>query len=186
MFESRRAGLHETIAELRARIEKAKQFAKTDADKAIVKQLENDVSNLERQVKATKYSPPPEGVDRAHTYDPLATLEQAETKALRDAAALEKAVTPKLVIPANRPALDSETVLTDASRYTPTGKKFQGREIHKGADGKYYYVDNFHKGAGSEIEVFNSVGEHLGTMTIDGVFDAAGKKPGRKLAKNLL
>jgi hypothetical protein len=87
---------------------------------------------------------------------------------------------------ASSSALDSETVRADASKYKPTGKYFQGREIYSGADGKYYYVDNFHKGARSEIEVFNSVGEHLGTMTIDGVFDAAGKKAGRKLAKNLL
>jgi len=186
MFETRRAGLHESIAEVRGRIKKAKTLAKTDVDKAAIKKLENDVDNLERQVKSTKYTAPVEGVDPAHAYDPLAALEKAETKALKDVEALEKAVTPKRVIPASRSALDSETVLADASKYKPTSKHFQGREIYSGADGKYYYVDNFHKGARSEIEVFNSVGEHLGTMTIDGVFDAAGKKAGRKLTKNLL
>jgi hypothetical protein len=68
----------------------------------------------------------------------------------------------------NRPPLDEETFLADSSKYTRTGKKFQGREIYKGSDRRYYHVDNLHNGWGSEIEYYNSQGDHLGTLKPDG------------------
>ncbi len=80
----------------------------------------------------------------------------------------------------NRPALDKETLLGNENQFTRIGRKFQGREIYVDAEGKQYYVDNFHNGKASEIEVFNAQGEHLGTINPDGS-PKGGPTPGRRL-----
>ena len=81
---------------------------------------------------------------------------------------LPKAAEAPPYVQENRPALDEETFLADSSKYIKTSKKFHGREIYKGTDGRYYHVDNLHKGLGSEIEYYNSQGVHLGTLKPDG------------------
>ncbi|MEH2152865.1 eCIS core domain-containing protein [Nostoc sp.] len=84
----------------------------------------------------------------------------------------------------NRPPLDEETFLADSGTYTRTGRKFQGREIYKDGDGRYYHVDNFHEGRGSEIEFYEAQGKHLGTLKPEGgVKD--GPVKGRTLPDNL-
>lgn len=125
-------------------------------------------------------------MDPSAQFDPLSHPERLETKALDDAADLEKSLTPKYGTPERRPALDSETVLAETDRFTPTGKSYDNRKIYRDGDGRLYYVDNFHEGSGSEIEVFSRNGEHLGTMTPGGVFDATRKVKGRVLTKDLL
>jgi hypothetical protein len=70
------------------------------------------------------------------------------------------------------------------STYTRTGKKFQGREIYKDGNGRYYHVDNFQEGWGSEIEYYNPQGKHLGTLKPDGT-PKDGPVKGRTLPDNL-
>ena len=70
--------------------------------------------------------------------------------------------------PMSRPARDDETILRDTRLFTTTGKTFQGRQIYRDGQSRYYYVDNFHLGTDSEIEYFNPQGRHLGTLHADG------------------
>ncbi|MHC5756534.1 eCIS core domain-containing protein [Nostoc sp.] len=84
----------------------------------------------------------------------------------------------------NRPPLDEETFLADSGTYTRTGRKFQGREIYKDGDGRYYHVDNFHEGRGSEVEFYDAQGKHLGTLKPEGGAKD-GPVKGRTLPDNL-
>jgi hypothetical protein len=186
IFDSRRADLHESITDLRNEIEQLKKVAKKAEDLEAIHKLHTDVSNLERQVNTAKFIPVPHDVDPARHFDPLSACEQLEDRALKEASSLKQKLAPKHIIPPTRPALDSETVLADAEKFTPTGKRYSNRKIYRDADGTLYYVDNLHEGAASEIEVFSRTGEHLGTMTPDGAFDAAKKVKGRILKKDLL
>lgn len=185
IFNSRRQGLFESIEELRKKAAEVRAAAKTNEQLAALKKLENDIATLERQTKAAKFESLPPGTDPGMPrFDSLDSAEQLESKLYKQMDDLEKSIKPKGGIPADRPALDTETVLANGTgKYIPTGKKFQGRTIYKDADGKFYYVDNLHKGAGSEIEVFSPNGEHLGTMSPVGVFNASGKVKGRMLKK---
>jgi hypothetical protein len=154
---------------------------------ADAQRFKKSVDEFERDVRAAKYSPPHEGVDPAHHFDPLVRIEQTESRLLQEAENLEAAHRPARNIPAGRPAMDTETVLADGTGgYTRTGKSFHGRSIYRDADGKLYYVDNLHEGAASEIEVFSPTGQHLGTMSPGGTFDASTRVKGRMLPKNKL
>jgi hypothetical protein len=77
-------------------------------------------------------------------------------------------------------------VLANRDEYTRTGKNYHGRSIYRGEDGKLYYVDNLHKGAASEIEVFSPQGDHLGTMSPDGKLKPDSAVKGRYLPKDKL
>lgn len=93
---------------------------------------------------------------------------------------LPKPTEPKAYITEERVAKDNETILADKEKFTKTNLQEQDRQVYKDEDGNYYYVDNLHKGEASEIEVFNTRGEHLGTLHTDGTRkgDAI---PGRKI-----
>jgi hypothetical protein len=186
IFNSRNADLRESIAEIRARVEAVKKLAQDPEDLKAIRKLEKDVNAIEREVDAAKFVDLPEGADPATHVDPLAHATQLDVKALKQIEDLEASVSPKHAIPADRPARDSETVLVDAKRFTPTGKIYDGRKIYRDGDGRFYYVDNLHKGLASEIEVFSRTGEHLGTMSPSGVVDTTKKVKGRTLKRNLL
>ena len=84
------------------------------------------------------------------------------------------------------PPRDGQTVLRDGLRFKQTGKRFQGRMIYReAATGHYWYVDNLHFGLSAEIEVCDSVGDHIGVASIDGEVDYSQGKVGRSI-KNLL
>jgi nucleoid-associated protein YgaU len=61
MFDSRKVSLHESIAEIRKRVEKLKKVAKTPESLAAVKKLENDVNDLERRVQCGQVHAPSRG-----------------------------------------------------------------------------------------------------------------------------
>lgn len=186
-FRVRRDSIYESITEIRTRIEKLRVHANTKEKADALEKLGYEVKELERQTNAARHVPPFAGDDPAVRYDPLVHVEQAETRALQNIERLERELTPKRPIPESRPPRDEETVLADGSRdFTRTGRTYQGRQIYRDADGRYYYVDNLHRGAASEIEVFSDTGAHLGTMSPEGIFNPAGKVAGRYLPKGLL
>ncbi|HUQ03302.1 MAG TPA: polymorphic toxin-type HINT domain-containing protein, partial [Kofleriaceae bacterium] len=184
-FRSRKDGIYETVQELGERLEKIRSHATTDAQKAALKRFENDIRTLEQQANGATY--PSRLTDDDSNFDSFDRIETLETRALKRMEALEKELTPKRKIPADRPARDHETILADGTgSFTRTGKTFQGRQIYRDEGGRLYYVDNLHEGAASEIEVFSSTGKHVGTMSVDGVFNPDGKVDGRYLNKDLL
>jgi RHS repeat-associated protein len=66
-------------------------------------------------------------------------------------------------ITGNRSPIWTETIL-NSDEFVKTGKRWgNGENIFK-KDGKYFYIDNFHTGKGSHIEVFDKNGHHLGEM----------------------
>ncbi len=184
-FNNRKESLHSSIYEIRAKIIDLQKTSKNPGTATSLRRIDNQAKSLESQIESAKYFPANAKSDPAEHLDTLGHLEHIEEQLLKDLDTIESA-SGKRVIPADRAALDEETVLADGSgKYTATGKSYSNREIYRGADGRLYYVDNFHKGAGSEIEVFTSNGEHLGTMTPAGVFDPTGKVKGRTLPKDL-
>ena len=104
----------------------------------------------------------------------------AETNKSQIRKKLPKPVEEKDYIVKNEPAPDKETILADESKFTRTSKTYQNRHIYKDEESNFYYVDNFHGGKTSEIEVFNKRGQHLGTINLDGA-PKHGPIPGRKI-----
>lgn len=163
----------EALKTLGEQAKKAKAEGKADIAKALEKS-KGEIETQLKQVEAEwqKASESAEGLDEPGLQD-LARDEfddvrvKAETLENRAREGVPKSEVPAYVTE-NRTPLDSETILADESRFTRTGRKQQGREVYVDKDGKQHYVDNFHKGAGSEIEVFDSRGKHLGTITPDG------------------
>lgn len=166
--------IKETLKKLGDEIKKAKAEGKATEAKAMERakaEIETELRGIENEW--TRANESAEGItdpdlqDLARDeFDDIRTkAEQLEEKAKEN---LPKADIPDYVRE-NRTPLDSETVLADDSRFSRTGKKQQGREVYVDGDGKQYYVDNYHTGKGSEIEVFDSRGKHLGTISPDGV-----------------
>ncbi len=93
---------------------------------------------------------------------------------------LPKSIEEKTYILEGKPAPDEETILNDESNFTRTGRTHDGRQIYTDEKGKLYYVDNYHFGKNSEIEVFDKQHKHLGTMNVDGT-PKKPPVPGRRL-----
>ncbi len=72
------------------------------------------------------------------------------------------------------PPTDRQTTLGDSKRFQPTsllsphGKR---RIYWEKENNRYWYVDNFHGGVGSHLEVFDRHGRHIGEATLDGSLD---------------
>ncbi len=189
----RRANLTKAKAEARGTIKEVKKLLndKENAEKLSgedkgsfaerQRQLEKDWDDTSELADSAKGDPDLEGLA-------LEEFESVNTKAKELKSDIQKKL-PKGTedppyIKENRPPLDKETFLADSGAYARTGKKFQGREIYKDGDGRYYHVDNFHEGWGSEIEYYNPQGEHLGTLKPDGT-PKEGPVNGRTLPDNL-
>lgn len=71
------------------------------------------------------------------------------------------------------PPLDSQTILRDKKRFERTRLPSQGgRTLYRERNsGHLWYVDNFHFGAAAHLEVFNSVGLHVGEADLLGNVD---------------
>lgn len=89
--------------------------------------------------------------------------------------------------PDNRVPKDKETILSNKTQYTDTGRIGpDNRKIYKGSDGNYYHMDNLHQGKGAEIEVYNKNGNHIGTANPKtGIIDRTNAVPGRNIKKYL-
>jgi len=82
----------------------------------------------------------------------------------------------------NRPPDDCQTVLRDVTRFQRTGQFQQGRRVHLEIQTRrYWYVDHFHYGRASHLEVFDSRGQHLGESDLDGVVDTTKQDLTRRL-----
>lgn len=85
------------------------------------------------------------------------------------------------------PPTDSQTILRNAERFKATNYKIQGRIVYEQlSDGTYWYVDNFHCGKGSHLEVFNpNEDEHLGEANLEGALDESKADEKKKIKKYL-
>ncbi len=83
----------------------------------------------------------------------------------------------------NRVPLDRETFLNDANRFERTNiVEPKGSVVYRDKEtGWYYHRDTFHKGAGAEIEVYDSRGKHIGEVTPDGQYKGPAV-PGRRIS----
>ena len=84
----------------------------------------------------------------------------------------------------NRVPKDKETFLAK-DRYKYTGRtEPKGSKIYRDDKGHYYHRDTFHKGKGSEIEVYDKNGRHIGTANPKtGKFDSSTAVKGRSLTR---
>ena len=85
----------------------------------------------------------------------------------------------------NSPPADEQTILRDQTRFkrtsklSPHGKRNIYLEI---STNKYWYVDNFHKGNASHLEVFDRTGrQHIGEADLDGGFISGSSDTSKKL-----
>jgi len=82
----------------------------------------------------------------------------------------------------NRVPKDNETALKDKQKYTRTSRREKGATVYKDNDENYYHRDNFHKGKGAELEVYNGQGQHIGTADpLTGQIEPGSAVPGRKI-----
>jgi hypothetical protein len=73
-----------------------------------------------------------------------------------------------------RPPDDCQTVLRDVTRFQKTGQFQQGRRVHlEIRTRRYWYVDHFHYGHASHLEVFDARGLHVGESNLEGIVDAS-------------
>ena len=80
------------------------------------------------------------------------------------------------------PPIDRQTVLNDSSRFMPKRMRRQGRTVYREkTTGYYWYVDNEHYGEGAHLEVFDSLGEHIGRADLYGNIDRNKKDRNRRL-----
>ncbi len=65
---------------------------------------------------------------------------------------------------------DEQTVLRDNIRFRKTSKRYDDRSIYlEILKNRYWYVDNFHTGKSSHLEVFDGTGKkHIGKATLNG------------------
>lgn len=70
------------------------------------------------------------------------------------------------------PPKDQQTILRDTQRFQKTQNIYDGRSIYREIQNdRYWYVDNFHYGQASHIEIFNAQGDHIGESDLDGNID---------------
>lgn len=74
------------------------------------------------------------------------------------------------------PPKDRQTILRDTQRFQKTQNFYDGRSVYREIQNdRYWYVDNFHYGQASHIEVFNAQGNHIGESNLDGNVDETKK-----------
>ncbi len=79
------------------------------------------------------------------------------------------------------PPKDQQTILRDTQRFQKTQNIYDGRSIYREIqNNRYWYVDNFHYGQASHIEVFNAQGDHIGESDLNGNIDET-KKDSNKM-----
>jgi mRNA-degrading endonuclease YafQ of YafQ-DinJ toxin-antitoxin module len=79
------------------------------------------------------------------------------------------------------PPKDQQTILRDTQRFQKTQNLYDGRSVYREVQSdRYWYVDNFHYGQASHIEVFNAQGDHIGESDLDGNIDET-KKDSNKM-----
>jgi len=79
------------------------------------------------------------------------------------------------------PPKDQQTILRDTQRFQKTQNIYDGRSIYRETQNdRYWYVDNFHYGQASHIEVFNAQGNHIGESDLEGNIDET-KKDSNKM-----
>jgi hypothetical protein len=77
--------------------------------------------------------------------------------------------------------LDKDTVLK-GGEFTKTKIRVKGGAVYKGKNGRYCHRDTLHMGKGSELEVYDKLGKHIGTANPKtGKIDFSGKKSGRSI-----
>lgn len=83
--------------------------------------------------------------------------------------------------------IDNQTILRDSSRFEKIGREYDGRSIYREKEtGYYWYVDNFHKGKASHLEVFDNTGKnHLGESDLEGNIDFSKSDPDKRIDKYL-
>ncbi len=71
------------------------------------------------------------------------------------------------------PPRDAQTLLIDRIRFVRTTLPKQGgRTVFQEIQTRYYwYVDSFHFGNAAHLEVFDSIGNHIGESNLNGVLD---------------
>jgi hypothetical protein len=80
------------------------------------------------------------------------------------------------------PPRDDQTVLIDIRRFERINLREQNRAVYREiATGYFWYVDNLHYGVNAQLEVFDTLGKHLGTSDLNGVIDVNKKVPGRRI-----
>ncbi len=80
------------------------------------------------------------------------------------------------------PPGDNQTILRQSGRFARTNKVDQGRTVYREKRTGYYWcVDNFHRGSGSHLEVFDQRGEHIGESDLDGNVDINKKDTTKKI-----
>jgi hypothetical protein len=78
------------------------------------------------------------------------------------------------------PPTDTQTLLRDKKRFTPTSQFVQGRRIYQEEQsGYYWYVDNEHFGRGAHLEVFDKLRRHVGVADLEGLLDESQAELGR-------
>ena len=168
----RGANLSKAKAEARGTLERIRELLNKKDNAKLKGEFEQRLRELDSEWANTSKE-----LEEIVGYPDLEDLAKEEFESIAEKAkALESEIQDKLpkaaeyppYVQENRPPLDEETFLADSSKYIRTTKKFQGRTIYKGTDGRYYHVDNLHNGWGSEIEYYNSQGVHLGTLKPDG------------------
>jgi hypothetical protein len=79
------------------------------------------------------------------------------------------------------PPKDQQTILRDTQRFQKTQNLYDGRSVYREIQSDWYwYVDNFHYGQASHIEVFNAQGNHIGESDLEGNIDET-KKDSNKM-----
>jgi hypothetical protein len=79
------------------------------------------------------------------------------------------------------PPKDQQTILRDTQRFQKTQILYYGRSVYREVQSdRYWYVDNFHYGQASHIEVFNAQRDHIGESDLDGNIDET-KKDSNKM-----
>jgi len=74
----------------------------------------------------------------------------------------------------DHPPTDRQTILRDLNRFQPTSyfsPHGSRRVFFEQENNRYWYVDNFHGGEGSHLEVFDRNGNHLGEASLSGDLD---------------
>jgi len=73
----------------------------------------------------------------------------------------------------SRTPIDEETCLTNKTKYSKLDgvKDGHGRQIYTDVHGRFWCVDNLHKGISSHIEVFGKSKIHVGEASLDGEID---------------
>jgi len=140
------ANLSKAKAEARGTLERIRELLNKKDNAKLKGEFEQRLRELDSEWANTSKE-----LEEIVGYPDLVGLAKEEFESIAEKAkALESLIQDKLpkaaedppYVQENRPPLDEETFLADSNKYTRTGKKFQGRAIYKGRDGRYYHVDN--------------------------------------------